>query len=84
MQHGMQVICILLILCMLQFCKNKKLMQVQKMACWSGKNVVNLQSQLRIWNQESRQICYEDKMYKHNNNIIGVLLLHQQDYYREL
>jgi competence protein ComGC len=54
MQHGMQVICILLILCVLQFCKNKKLMQVQKMACRSGKNVVNLQSQLRIWNQEPR------------------------------
>ena len=38
-------------------------MQAQKMACRSGKNVVNLQSQLRIRNQESRQICYEDKMY---------------------
>ena len=29
-------------------------MQAQKMACRSGKKVVNLQSQLRIWNQESR------------------------------
>ena len=82
MQHGMQAICISLILCVLQFCKNKKLMQVQKMACRSGKNVVNLQSQLRIRNQESRQICYEDKNYNHNH-IIGVLLLHQQDYYRK-
>ena len=29
-------------------------MQAQKMACRSGKNVVILQSQLRIWNQEQR------------------------------
>ena len=38
----MQVICMSLILCVLQFCKNKKLMQVQKMACRSEKNVVIL------------------------------------------
>jgi hypothetical protein len=42
MQHGMQAICILLILCVLQFCKNKKLMQAQKNVCRSGKNVVIL------------------------------------------
>ena len=38
-------------------------MQIQKTACSYEKNVVILQSQLRIRNQESRQICYEDKMY---------------------
>ena len=43
MQHGMQVICILLILCVLQFCKNKKLMQAQKIACKSDKKFVLLQ-----------------------------------------
>ena len=32
----------------------KKLMQAQKMACRSGKNVVILQSQLRIKKQEPR------------------------------
>jgi hypothetical protein len=57
-------------------------MQVQEIACRSGKNVVNLQSQLRIRNQESRQICYEDKIYNHNH-IIGVLLMLKKGHYRE-
>ena len=60
-------------------------MQAQKMACRSGKNVVILwrNSEFGTKNQESRQMCYEDKNYNHNH-IIGVLLLYQQDYYREL
>jgi hypothetical protein len=42
MQHCIQAFCILLILCILQFIKNKKLMQAGKIACRSGKKVVNL------------------------------------------
>ena len=42
MQHSMYVFCMSLILCVLQFCKNKKLMQALKMACRSEKNIVIL------------------------------------------
>ena len=57
-------------------------MQAQKMACRSGKNVVILwrNSEYGSKNQESRQICYEDKSYNHNN-IGNMLLLLEKDHY---
>ena len=57
-------------------------MQAQKIACRSGKNVVILwrNSEYGSKNQESRQICYEDKSYNHNN-IGNMLLLLKKDHY---
>ena len=57
-------------------------MQAQKIACRSGKNVVILwrNSEYGSKNQESRQICYEDKSYN-PNNIGNMLLLLEKDHY---
>ena len=52
------------------------------MACRSGKIVVILwrNSEYGSKNQESRQICYEDKSYNHNN-IYNMLFLLEKDHY---
>ena len=57
-------------------------MQAQQMPCRSGKNVVILwrNSEYGSKNQESRQICYEDKSYNHNS-VGHVLFLLEKDHY---
>ena len=82
MQHLMQVQKFILIFNILQIFNYKKLMQANKNTCKYEKNVVILwrNSEYGSKNQESRQICYEDKSYNHNN-IDNMLFLLEKDHY---
>ena len=82
MQHLMQAQKHILIFNTLQRYNYKKLMQAIEIACRYGKNVVILwrNSEYGSKNQESRQICYEDKSYNHYS-IGNMLLLLKKDHY---
>ena len=82
MQHLMQVQKSQLVFNILQIYNYKKLMQAIKITCRYGKNIVILwrNSEYGSKNQESRQICYEDKSYNHNN-IDNMLFLLEKDHY---